>query len=89
MCAAVNFDFILILINFDFIFCNSDVNFVLYYKLLLYFVQLEMHVRLICAIKFYFYLLTDDAYSAAGGILDAVYCVPQPAIGQRAWHRGP
>ena len=53
MCAAVNFDFILILINFDFIFCNSDVNFVLYYNLLLYFIQLEMHVRLICAIKFY------------------------------------
>jgi len=32
------------LINFDFI---------LYYNLLLCFIQLEMHVRLICAIKFY------------------------------------
>jgi len=41
LCAAVNFDFILILINFDFI---------LYYNLLLCFSQLEMHVRLICAI---------------------------------------
>jgi len=44
LCAAVNFDFILILINFDFI---------LYYNLLLCFIQLEVHVRLICAIKFY------------------------------------
>jgi len=39
------------LINFDFI---------LYYNLLLCFIQLEMHVLLICAIKFYLltYLLT-------------------------------
>ena len=53
MCAAVNFDFILIVINFDFILCNSNVDFMLYYNLLLCFIQLEMHVRLICAIKFY------------------------------------
>ena len=39
LCAAFNFDFIIILINFDFI---------LYYNLLLCFIQLEMHVRLMC-----------------------------------------
>jgi len=42
-CAAVNFDFILILINF---------HFILYYNLLLCFIRLEMHIRLICAVKF-------------------------------------
>jgi len=51
--AAVNFDFILILINFDFILCNSNFYVILYYNLLLCFIQLEMHVRLIRAIKFY------------------------------------
>ena len=52
--AAVNFDFILILINSDFILCNSNFDFILYYNLLLCFIQLQMHVhaRLICAIKF-------------------------------------
>jgi len=53
LCAAVNFDFIIILINLDFILCNSNFDFILYYNLLLYFIQLEKHVRLICAIKFY------------------------------------
>ena len=36
-----------------FILCNSDFDFILYYNLLLCFIPLEMHVRLICAIKFY------------------------------------
>jgi len=59
LCAAVNFDFIIILINLDFILCNSNFNFILYYNLLLCFIQLEMHVRLICAIKILLtYLLT-------------------------------
>jgi len=51
LCAAVNFDFIL---------CNSNRDFILYYNLLLCFIQLETHVRSICAIKFYLltYLLT-------------------------------
>ena len=31
-CAAVNFDFILILINFDFILCNFNFDFILYYN---------------------------------------------------------
>jgi len=53
LCAAVNFDFILILINFDFI---------LYYNLLLCFIQLEMHVRLICAIKFYLLTYLSCSY---------------------------
>jgi len=46
-----DFDCILILIHFDFI---------LYYNLVLCIIQLEMHVRLICAIEFYLhtYLLT-------------------------------
>ena len=35
--AAVNFDFILILINFDSILCNSNSDFILYYNLLLRF----------------------------------------------------
>ena len=39
LCAAFNFDFIIIIINFDFI---------LYYNLLLCCIQLEMHVRLMC-----------------------------------------
>ena len=45
---------------FDFIVCNSDFDFILYCDLLLCFILLEMHVRLICAIKFYLftYLLT-------------------------------
>jgi len=60
--SAVNFDFILILINFDFILCNSNFDFISYYNLLLCFIPLEMHVRLIRAIKFYLstYLLTDE-----------------------------
>jgi len=37
LCAAVNFDFILILINFDSILCNSNSDFILYYNLLLRF----------------------------------------------------
>ena len=53
MCAAV---------NFDFIFCNSSFDFILFYNLLLCFMQLEMHVRLICGIKFY--LLTYTAVIA-------------------------
>jgi len=40
-------------INFNFILCNSDFDFILYYNLLLCFIPLEMRVRLICAIKFY------------------------------------
>ena len=40
-------------INLDFILCNSDFDLILYYNLLLCFIPLEMHVRLICAIKFY------------------------------------
>jgi len=40
LCAAVNSDFILILINFEFILCNSNSDFILYYKLLLCFIQL-------------------------------------------------
>jgi len=40
-------------ITFDFILCNSDFNFILCYNLLLCFIPLEMHVRLICAIKYY------------------------------------
>ena len=40
-------------IYFDFILRNSDFDFMLYYNLLLCFTPLEMHVRLICAIKFY------------------------------------
>jgi len=35
------------------IFQNSNLDFILYYNLLLCFIQLEMHVRLVCAIKFY------------------------------------
>jgi len=50
---AVNFDFILILINFDFIYCTSNSDFILYYNLLLCSIQLGMHVRWICAVKFY------------------------------------
>jgi len=40
--------------------CISDFDFILYYNLLLCFIPPEMHVRLICAIKFYLltYLLT-------------------------------
>ena len=55
-----DFDCILILIHFDFILCNSNFDFILYYNLVLCFIQLEMHVRLICAIEFYLhtYLLT-------------------------------
>ena len=47
-------------IYFNFILRNSDFDFMLYYNLLLRFTPLEMHVRLICAIKFYVltYLLT-------------------------------
>jgi len=56
LCAAVNFNFILILINFDFI---------LYYNLLLCFIQQEMHVRLISAIKFYLltYLIMSSLFT--------------------------
>ena len=50
-------------INFDFILCNSDFDFILYYNLLLCFIPLEMHVHLICAIKFYLltYLLRPNS----------------------------
>ena len=37
----------------DFTLCNSNFDFILYYNLLLCCIQLEMHVRFICAIKFY------------------------------------
>jgi len=45
-----------------FILCNSDFDFILDYNLLLCFIPLEMHVRLICAIKFYLltYLFLRD-----------------------------
>ena len=49
----------------------KNFNFTLYYNLLLCFIQLEMHVRLICAIKFY--LLT---YSGAGTC--SVHPSPRP-----------
>jgi len=32
--------------------CNSNFDFILYYNLLLCVIELEMHVSLICAIKF-------------------------------------
>jgi len=73
-CYAVNFDFLLILINSDFILCYSNFDFILYYNLLLCFIQLEMHVRLICAIKFYLftYLLNSrDRLPGTGGRGDA------------------
>jgi len=46
--------------------CISDFDFILYYNLLLCFIPLEMHVRLICAIKFYLltYLLTPASVYA-------------------------
>jgi len=50
-------------ITFDFILCISDFDFILYYNLLLCFIPLEIHVRLICAIKFY--LLTYLRYCRA------------------------
>jgi len=44
---------LIVILYFDFILFNSDFDFILYYNLLLYFIPLEMHARLICAIKFY------------------------------------
>ena len=48
---------------------NAAINFdfILYYNLLLCFIQLEMHVRLICAIKFYLltYLLNRTDMKSA------------------------
>ena len=38
---------------FHVIFQNANLDFILYYNLLLCFIQLEMYVRLVCAIKFY------------------------------------
>jgi len=64
LCAAVDFDFILILINFDFIQCNSNFDFILYYNLLLCLIPLEMHVRLTRAIKFYLLTYLLNAFSA-------------------------
>ena len=58
LCAAVNFDFMLILIIFDFM---------LYYNLLLCFIQLEMHIRLTCAIKFYLLTYLTLTGRPAGG----------------------
>ena len=45
---------------FSLLCASVNFDFVLYYNLLLCFIQLEMHVRSICAIKFYLltYLLT-------------------------------
>ena len=52
-------------INIDRQFCDNPARyrililiFLLYYNLLLCFIQLQMHVRLICAVKFY--LLTCE-----------------------------
>jgi len=49
--------------NFDFILCNSNFDYIglLYYNLLLCFIQQEIHVRLICAIKFYFLIVIRSA----------------------------
>jgi len=71
------------LINFDFKLCNANFDFILYYNLSVCFTQLETHVRLICAIKFYLltYLMFTlvPAHSGSAGqraIKQLCMCVP-------------
>ena len=67
-------------VNFGFILCNSDFDFILYYNLILCFIPLEMHVRLLCAIKFYLltYLLTYRAFCCTS------FCLSVSALKQEA-----
>ena len=71
--------------------CNSDSDFILYYNLLLCFISLEMHVRLIYAIKFY--LLTYLSKCSKSSLqADSVYIRagfkgPRHSHQQRASHQ--